>query len=247
MPVILVVEDEILIRMVIVEILREAGYQVIEAVNGDEGISILLSGQEVDLLITDIRIPGKVDGLTLAVESKRLNSTRPVIVASGNVPGDVSSCRYVFIETIYRPDTSTSSWQSGRAAMADENSGPQCLIVADREVLVRAAISDYLRNCGFKVIEAAYSDEVITVLYDSAFQVDAVLSDATLGGAMSAFQLRIWVREHNPAVHFVLTGSVEAAAEAAGEMCDEGPHLKQPYDPQSVVSHIKRLLAGVRN
>jgi hypothetical protein len=49
-----------------------------------------------------------------------------------------------------------------------------------------------------------------------------------------------------PAVAVVLVGNVDAAAKAAGELCDEGPHLKPPYEAKKVVAHIKWLLAASR-
>lgn len=112
---------------------------------------------------------------------------------------------------------------------------------------MRNALGDYLRGCGYRVIEAANSDEVRQIFDESSATVDAVLSDAALGGTMNAFELRIWVREHHPQVHIVLAGNVDAAVKAAGEMCDDGPHLKRPYEPEAVASHIKRLLAAARN
>jgi CheY-like chemotaxis protein len=130
--------------------------------------------------------------------------------------------------------------------MADGPTKPQCLIVADGDVLIRNALAEYLRHCGYKVIEAASSDEVMTALRLGAADVDAVLADAELTGASNAFELRIQLREEFPAVMVVLAGSIDAAAKAAGQLCDEGPHLRRPYEPEKVVSHIKRLLAAVR-
>jgi DNA-binding response OmpR family regulator len=127
--------------------------------------------------------------------------------------------------------------------MPERTSEPHCLIVADGEVLIRNALAAYLRDCGYKVIEAASSDEVVAVLEDGAATPHLILSDAVLGGTINAFELRLWVRERFPDVHIVLAGSVDAAAKAAGQICEEGGSLPKPYDPQAVVQHIKRLLA----
>jgi len=107
-------------------------------------------------------------------------------------------------------------------------------------------LSDYLRQCGYKVIDAASSDEVVEILVDRATSISAILSDSDLGGSMNAFSLRFWVREKRPDIEFVLAGNVDVAAKAAGELCDVGPHLKRPYDPQLVLAHIKQLLAAAR-
>jgi len=130
--------------------------------------------------------------------------------------------------------------------MAEELPSPQCLIVADADVLIRNALAEYLRHCGYKVFEAATSDEVIIALEEGAVQIDALLADAELSGTYNAFELRIWVRDHHPDVEIVLAGNIDSAARAAGHLCDEGPHLQRPYDPESVAAYIKRLLAATR-
>jgi CheY-like chemotaxis protein len=130
--------------------------------------------------------------------------------------------------------------------MAEEFPNPQCLIVADADVLIRNALAEYLRHCGYKVFEAATSDEVVIALEEGALKIDALLADAELAGRYNAFELRIWVRDHYPDVDVVLAGNIDSAAGAAGQLCDDGPHLRRPYDPESVAAHIKRLLAATR-
>ena len=63
---ILVVEDEALIRMVSADVLADAGYRVLEAQDADEAIEIMERADHVELLFTDIRMPGSMDGLELA-------------------------------------------------------------------------------------------------------------------------------------------------------------------------------------
>ncbi|MGN7929238.1 response regulator [Sphingopyxis sp. 22461] len=118
--------------------------------------------------------------------------------------------------------------------------------MADADVLIRNALAEYLRHCGYKVFEAATSDEVVTALEEGAVEIDALLADASLSGSLNAFELRIWVKQTYPDVEIVLAGNIDSAAKAAGHLCDEGPHLARPYDPESVAAHIKRLLASSR-
>lgn len=63
---VLVVEDEVLLRMSIAEALRASGYRVAEAANGDEAQALLLAGLRVDVIFSDIRMPGALDGVALA-------------------------------------------------------------------------------------------------------------------------------------------------------------------------------------
>jgi CheY-like chemotaxis protein len=65
-PVILIVEDEPLVRMGAVDTISEAGFEVIEAGNADEAIAILERRTDVHLVFTDIHMPGSMDGLKLA-------------------------------------------------------------------------------------------------------------------------------------------------------------------------------------
>jgi hypothetical protein len=45
-------------------------------------------------------------------------------------------------------------------------------------------------------------------------------------------------------VRLVLAGNIQAAAHKAAELCDDGPHLARPYDPQAVIEYIRRLLGS---
>ncbi len=85
---ILVVEDEVLIRLMVSDELRDAGYDVIEAYNADEALAVLKSPVRVDLIISDVRMPGSLDGLGLLAVVRATFPTLPVILTSGHLePG----------------------------------------------------------------------------------------------------------------------------------------------------------------
>jgi CheY-like chemotaxis protein len=65
-PVVLVVEDDFLLRMDAADIIRDAGFNVIEASNADEAIIILESRGDIAVVFTDVQMPGSMDGLKLA-------------------------------------------------------------------------------------------------------------------------------------------------------------------------------------
>ena len=65
-PVVLVVEDDTLLRMHAAEMIDEAGYEVIEAPNADEAIKVLEARSDVAIVFTDIDMPGSMNGLKLA-------------------------------------------------------------------------------------------------------------------------------------------------------------------------------------
>jgi CheY-like chemotaxis protein len=64
--VVLVVEDEMLLRMRAVDMVEDAGFTPVEAVDADEAVAILESRSDVAMLFTDIQMPGSMDGLKLA-------------------------------------------------------------------------------------------------------------------------------------------------------------------------------------
>jgi two-component system, response regulator PdtaR len=65
-PVILIVEEEFLIRMHAVQMITEAGYDVVEAKNADDAIMILETRRDIRVVFTDLQIPGSMDGVKLA-------------------------------------------------------------------------------------------------------------------------------------------------------------------------------------
>lgn len=131
--------------------------------------------------------------------------------------------------------------------MADEEpraGSEQRLLIADSDVLVRHAIADYLRRCGYVVIEAASFEEAHQVLSAPQGAPDLVLSDVELMGSGNGFELRAIAAREWPETEVILAGTVEAAARSAGDLCERGPHLARPHDPQLVLQRIRRALAA---
>lgn len=119
---------------------------------------------------------------------------------------------------------------------------PQIILVVEDEILVRMVIADYLRECGYRVIEAGNAAEALTVLQTSE-PVDVVFSDVQMPGEMDGFGLARWIRDNQPRVKVLLTSGNARAAEVAGDLCGQGPLEAKPYHPQTVLDRIKRLLA----
>ena len=89
-PVVLIVENDVLLRLVTASNLRDAGFEVIEAANPVEALRFL-DRFPVDVLFSDIDIPGNMDGLALAQWVHRSQADRRIILTSGaaRTPGDV--------------------------------------------------------------------------------------------------------------------------------------------------------------
>ncbi|KPG00109.1 chemotaxis protein CheY [Rhodopseudomonas sp. AAP120] len=84
-PVVLVVEDEALLRMNAVDIVQEAGFAVLEASTADEAIHILETRDDICVVFTDIQIPGSMDGLKLARAVRGRWPPIQIIATSGRV------------------------------------------------------------------------------------------------------------------------------------------------------------------
>src|SRR4029079_6706893 len=84
-PTVLVVEDEMVLRMRAVDIVEDAGFNSLEAVNADEALSILESRSDISLLFTDIQMPGNLDGLKLAHAVHKRWPAIKIILVSGQV------------------------------------------------------------------------------------------------------------------------------------------------------------------
>ena len=83
-PVVLIVEDEILVRMDAVEVIEAGGFEAVEAKNADDAIAILEQRNDIVLIFTDIDMPGSMDGLKLAHFVKDRWPPIKIIATSGH-------------------------------------------------------------------------------------------------------------------------------------------------------------------
>lgn len=118
------------------------------------------------------------------------------------------------------------------------------ILIVDGDIVSRHVIADYLRHCGYDVVEAANTDEAFVALGEPSLSIDVILCDVSALGSRTGFELAQWVRIHRPDLEVRLAGGVETAAETAAELCESGPHLARPYEPEAVIAYIKRLRAS---
>jgi DNA-binding NtrC family response regulator len=118
------------------------------------------------------------------------------------------------------------------------------ILIVDGDIVSRHVIADYLRHCGYGVVEAANTDEALIGLGEPTLSIDVILCDVSALGSRSGFELASWVRTNRPELEVRLAAGVETAAQTAAELCQSGPHLERPYDPDAVVAYIRRLRAS---
>ena len=82
-PSVLVVEDDVLVRTVVAAYLRECGFDVVEAGSADEAIRVLEADIQVDIVFSDVNMPGSMDGFGLAQWLRRERPGLKIILTSG--------------------------------------------------------------------------------------------------------------------------------------------------------------------
>lgn len=105
-PIVLVVEDELLLRLFATDMIEDAGFQVIDVANSSEAIAILEGRGDVQIVFTDVDMPGGVDGIKLAACIRNRWPPIAIIITSGKPwPSGVTLPREaVFFAKPYRQD-----------------------------------------------------------------------------------------------------------------------------------------------
>jgi two-component system, response regulator PdtaR len=84
-PVVLIVEDDLLLRMLAVEVVEEAGFIALEAADAEEAVALLESRLDISVLFTDVNMPGSMDGLKLAHAVRDRWPPIKILLVSGHV------------------------------------------------------------------------------------------------------------------------------------------------------------------
>ncbi len=120
---------------------------------------------------------------------------------------------------------------------------PATVLVVEDEVLIRLMIAEYLREFGYRVLEARNGDEAKRILGDDG-EVEVVFSDVRMPGSMDGLALARWISRNKPQIEVLLTSAYVAPAEAA----EAGPAaralLRKPYAPSEVLQRIRGLTGG---
>lgn len=129
--------------------------------------------------------------------------------------------------------------------VANENNAvPSTILVVEDEVLIRFVIADYLRDCGFQVVEAANADEAVKLLETDKIGADIVFSDIQMPGSIDGMGLARWIRTHFPTIKVVLTSGNVRTAELAEDLCHLQPIEQKPYNHEALLSRLQTLLAS---
>jgi CheY-like chemotaxis protein len=84
-PTVLIVDDDPIVRMIAVDLIEASGFLTVEANNADEAIAILESRSDIGSLVTDVAMPGSMDGIGLALAVHERWAPMRIVVVSGAV------------------------------------------------------------------------------------------------------------------------------------------------------------------
>jgi CheY-like chemotaxis protein len=127
-----------------------------------------------------------------------------------------------------------------RFSAAPDSGTPPSILVVEDEVLIRLTVADHLRDCGFRVLEAANGDEARRII-EAGETIDLVFSDVQMPGTIDGFSLARWIRANRPGLPVLLTSGYVKQAELANDLCTE--IVSKPYDHDDLVRRLRLLVA----
>ncbi len=134
--------------------------------------------------------------------------------------------------------------QAKKIVFPDPAERTPAILVVDDEPLIRAALADFLQECGFKTLEASHAQDAVAILEGSRVIIDLVISDVVMPGDMDGFGLAQWIQKNRPGVRVVLCSGDSRKAKIAQDVCAGEPFVAKPYDLHMVVLQIRQLLAS---
>ncbi|GMU10651.1 hypothetical protein ASNO1_69050 [Corallococcus caeni] len=266
----LAVEDDADVRATVVELLTELGYRVLRAVDGQSALSILQSGVAVDLLFTDVVMPGPVRSPELARQAKALQPDIEVLFTSGYTenaivhggrldPGvnllskpyrreDLArKVRALLDQRQQRLLTPKLQWPEraveAPAATQEAARRMHVLLVEDDED-IRASASELLGLLGHAVMPVASAEEARVALAAEPF--DVLFTDVTLPG-MSGVELAREVALRKPAMRIIIaSGHGRAALDGDPRQWLGVVVLPKPYALPQIQQALAQVAATAR-
>jgi CheY-like chemotaxis protein len=231
--VILVVEDDDLVRAWAVGILREHGFTCIHASDGAAALKILAGGAKVDLLFTDVVMPGPVSCRELAREAQAIRPGMPVLYTSGYAEDAIVHDGRVDegVQLLSKPyDRETLARRISAMLKAAR---PVVLVVED-DPLVRMAAVDMVEALGFTPLQAGDAPAAMEIL-NRRQPVDVLFTDVGLPGVRGT-ELAQQARALRPSLKVIF-------ASGYGDVADEddsldAAHLRKPYEQDQLAEAL---------
>lgn len=245
---VLVVEDDDDVRSTVVELLSELGYRVLRATDATGAMAIVDSGVPIDLLFTDVVMPGPLQSREMARRAQARLPGLAVLFTSGYTENSIVHEGRLDpgVELLSKPYTREALAQRVRqsldkrgsiAAARETGDAPKShqselsVLLVEDEVLVRMAGADMVADLGHTVHEAGSAEEALRVLEQE--RIDVVITDIGLPG-ISGMSLVAQVQERWPAIRIVIASGYTRPPDAANTLGDSVRWLSKPFDLTSL-------------
>ncbi|SCX29592.1 Blue-light-activated protein [Agrobacterium sp. DSM 25558] len=265
---VLVVEDDDAVRETVVALLSDLGYRVLKAVDATSALIVIESGIPIDMLFTDVVMPGKLKSPELARKAKERLPNIAVLFTSGYTENsivhggkldtgvDLLSKPYTrealarkFRSILGKTDEGDSQAQRSKndEPMRQERTETNSMLTAqitvllvEDDALIRMNTAEILQDAGFIVVEAASAEEAMAALETVPF--DILVTDVNLPGA-SGPELASRAHTLRPTAAIVFaTGDVSRVDNYLG-----AGFLSKPYDANALISTINSTWASTLN
>jgi PAS domain S-box-containing protein len=264
--VVLVVEDDAEVREVAVAMLSDLGYRVLQASDAAKGLAVIESGIPVDLLFTDVVMPGALKSPEMARQARQRIPDLAVLFTSGYTENSIvhggrldagvellskpysrealaRRLRHVLANRAQRRAAGAASGERAApaapppGAAARTGSGVVVLLVED-DPLIRGNSAAMLADAGHEVVEAGSAEEAAALA--ERHRPAVVVTDINLPGA-SGTELAALLRARTPALGVVFA-SGDASPLPRGELSGS-VILAKPYDAAALVAAVRAALA----
>jgi PAS domain S-box-containing protein len=222
---ILVVEDDPNLRDLAVRAIKSLGYRVREAATAQAALEILAATEEIDLLFTDIMLPGGMSGAELANEARRLHGDLAILLTSGYTGGTLLrgevGVPFDIVKKPYRRETLAARLRAALDQTESEKetveaASPARLVVVDDDPGFAEFVRKVARKMGFEV-EVAGTGEAFTRTFER-FDPTAVVLDVVMPDVEGVELIR-WLADRDASVHvIVVTGFTPHYADLAKKL-----------------------------
>jgi len=241
---ILVAEDDDEVRATVVEMLGDLGYSVLKARDAATALAIIESGVSIDLLFTDVVMPGPLRSSDLARKAHERLPNLAVLFTSGYTENSIvhEGRLDAGIDLLSKPYSREALARKIRASLATRKSPTQAddgdapaaaprlkVLLVEDDFLIRLNAADLLQELGHEVAEATSAEEALPLLRETSF--DVLLTDLGLP-AMSGAELAARARAENPAIGVVFATGHNDIPAIPGER--PGVLLQKPYDGAAI-------------
>ena len=238
---ILVVEDQPEVRFFAVEALRSYGYQVLEALNGEEGLRICSKlGRDIDLIVTDVVMP-RLGGKELAGLVTEAHPGMKFLFMSGYTDNALSSNGVLdpkvhFLEKPFRPEALAAKVREVLGAPQTKTR----ILVADDEREVRALLRTVLEQGGYEVVEAADGQKALSALREGG--IGLVLLDLVMPGKEGIETIRD-IRKELPGTRIIaISGGFGTQFLGMAKLLGADDTLSKPVRAEQLLAKVEEVL-----